>query len=107
MSTERWRLILGRAADPTAEQRLEGEKAAMDRVLEALYDTDRQGGLGRSSPNLNRWLGDIRRYFPTPVVQLMQREYDSFAATTEVCSISVVSQVAAKPRGIGKIVLYP
>ncbi|MCC7505245.1 MAG: VWA domain-containing protein [Saprospiraceae bacterium] len=46
----------------------------MDRVLEALYDADRKGGLGRSSPNVNRWLGDIRRYFPTPVVQVMQRD---------------------------------
>jgi len=74
MSTERWRLILGRAADPEGEQRLDGEQAGMDRVLEALYDADRRGGLGRSSPNVNRWLGDIRRYFPTPVVQLMQRD---------------------------------
>jgi len=74
MSTERWRLILGRAADPEGEQRLDGEQTGMDRVLEALYDADRQGGLGRSAPNVNRWLGDIRRYFPTPVVQLMQRD---------------------------------
>lgn len=74
MSTERWRLILGRAADPEGGQRLAGEQAGMDRVLEALYDADRQGGLGRSAPNVNRWLGDIRRYFPTPVVQLMQRD---------------------------------
>lgn len=73
-TAERWRLILGRAADPEGEQRLEGEQAGMDRVLEALYDADRQGGLGRSAPNVNRWLGDIRRYFPTPVVQLMQRD---------------------------------
>lgn len=46
----------------------------MDKVLEALYDTDRKGGLGSSSPNVNRWLGDIRRYFPSPVVQLLQRD---------------------------------
>lgn len=46
----------------------------MDAVLEALYDAERKGGLGRSTPNLNRWLGDIRRYFPAPVVQLLQRD---------------------------------
>ena len=46
----------------------------MDKVLEALYDTDRKAGLGSSAPNVNRWLGDIRRYFPTPVVQLLQRD---------------------------------
>ncbi|MFN0014942.1 MAG: VWA domain-containing protein [Saprospiraceae bacterium] len=72
--TERWRLILGRAADPEGEMPLQGEQADMDRVLEALYDADRHGGLGRSAPNVNRWLGDIRRYFPSPVVQLMQRD---------------------------------
>lgn len=74
MSLERWRLILGRAADPEDALSLSGDAAGMDRVLEALYDTDRKGGLGRSSPNINRWLGDIRRYFPTPVVQLLQRD---------------------------------
>ena len=46
----------------------------MDRVLSALYDSDRQGGLGSSSPNVNRWLGDIRKYFPRPVVQLIQKD---------------------------------
>ncbi len=38
------------------------------------YDADRKGGLGSSSPNINRWLGDIRKYFPTPVVQVMQKD---------------------------------
>lgn len=46
----------------------------MDEVLEALYDQDRKGELGRSAPNINRWLGDIRNYFPTSVVQIMQRD---------------------------------
>lgn len=71
---ERWRLILGRAADPEHDLPLQGDQAGMDQVLEALYDSDRKGGLGRSSPQVNRWLGDIRRYFPTPVVQLLQRD---------------------------------
>ncbi|MDW8230857.1 MAG: VWA domain-containing protein, partial [Saprospiraceae bacterium] len=30
--------------------------------------------LGRSSPRVHRWLGDIRKYFSTPVVQLLQRD---------------------------------
>lgn len=46
----------------------------MDATLEALYEGDRKGGLGSSSPNVNRWLGDIRKYFPTPVVHLLQRD---------------------------------
>lgn len=71
---QRWRLILGRAADPAEEPALSEEQLGMDRVLTALYDSDRQGGLGSSSPNVNRWLGDIRRYFPRPVVQLIQKD---------------------------------
>ncbi|MCO6488407.1 MAG: VWA domain-containing protein [Phaeodactylibacter sp.] len=71
---ERWRLILGRQADPEGEINLQGRAKGVDRVLEALYDSGRKAGLGSSSPNVNRWLGDIRRYFPTPVVQLLQRD---------------------------------
>lgn len=56
----------------------------MDAALAALYDTDetaagpgpkaRSGGLGSSAPRVTRWLGDIRTYFPTSVVQVMQRD---------------------------------
>lgn len=70
----KWRLILGREADPEGQVQLEGQAAGMDEVLEALYDSDRKAGLGSSSPNVNRWLGDIRKYFPTEVVQLLQRD---------------------------------
>ena len=65
----RWRLVLGKPAQESL-----GDAAAMDRALEALYDSDRKGGLGASAPNVSRWLGDIRTYFPTPVVQLMQKD---------------------------------
>ncbi|RMG76897.1 MAG: VWA domain-containing protein [Bacteroidetes bacterium] len=71
---EKWRLILGKQSDPKNEVGMEGEMAGMDEVLEALYDHDRKGGLGRASPNVNRWLGDIRKYFPTSVVQIMQKD---------------------------------
>lgn len=70
----KWRLILGGKADPEGTVSLEGEAAAMSDVLDALYDSDRKKGLGASAPNVNRWLGDIRRYFPKSVVQIMQRD---------------------------------
>lgn len=70
----KWRLILGKSADPQSDIGLEGEQSGMDSVLEALYDTERTGGLGNASPNVNRWLGDIRKYFPTTVVQVMQKD---------------------------------
>ena len=71
---KRWRLILGQKADPEGAFAPSGEEQGIDKVLEALYDTDRKGGLGKSAPNVNRWLGDIRKYFPTPVVQLLQKD---------------------------------
>ena len=46
----------------------------MDNSLSALYDSERSGGLGPSSPNVARWLGDIRSYFPSSVVQVMQQD---------------------------------
>lgn len=53
---------------------LDGDDLKMDAVLQALYDSDRKGGLGSSSPHVNRWLGDIRNYFPASVVRVMQQD---------------------------------
>lgn len=77
----RWRLLLGGGDDGTGVS-LAGEDVRVDAVLDALYrgqdtsaaDADRRGGLGASAPSVARWLGDIRRYFPSTVVQVMQRD---------------------------------
>ena len=73
---KRWRLVLGKQADPEQSINLGAAEKGKDGVLEALYDSDnnRKGGLGSSSPRVNRWLGDIRQYFPKSVVQLMQKD---------------------------------
>jgi len=72
----RWRLLLGSAeADELGKA-----DARLDAALHVLYDSDRPGGQGRSAglgasaPMLARWLGDIRTYFPSTVVQVMQRD---------------------------------
>lgn len=70
----RWRMILGRPAEESLGVALAGQIRERDRVLEALYDSDRRGGLGSSAPNVARWLGDIRSYFPASVVRVMQRD---------------------------------
>jgi Mg-chelatase subunit ChlD len=70
----RWRLILGGGANDGTSCQLSGSDLGMDRTLEALYDSDRKAGLGSSSPNVARWLGDIREYFPSSVVRLMQAD---------------------------------
>jgi Mg-chelatase subunit ChlD len=74
----RWRLALGGADDGTG-QGLTGDDAAIDAALSALYDGGmrsgaRGAGLGASAPTVARWLGDIRTYFPSTVVQVMQSD---------------------------------
>jgi Mg-chelatase subunit ChlD len=88
----RWRLLLGRPAGaalgfgPGAGQGSGGglsqDDQAMDAALGALYDAgqgrddrgQRSAGLNASAPRVARWLGDIRSYFPSTVVQVMQRD---------------------------------
>ena len=70
----RWRMILGGHQNDGTGFRLDGRDLEMDQALEALYDSGRQGGLGPSSPNVSRWLGDIRNFFPNTVVQVMQKD---------------------------------
>ena len=98
----RWRLLLGSsAAAGLSCGALSEDDAAIDGALEALYGggpggngglgnggpgggsggggrggraAGRTGGLGGSAPRVARWLGDIRQYFPSTVVQVMQRD---------------------------------
>ncbi|HRX84373.1 MAG TPA: VWA domain-containing protein [Phycisphaerae bacterium] len=70
----RWRLILGAGEADGVGASLSADDAAMDRALSALYDQQRGAGLGASSPNVPRWLGDIRKYFPSSTVRVMQRD---------------------------------
>ena len=76
---QKWRMILGKDADKQKKaQPLTGVDEAMDNALDALYgarnDNTRSSGLGQSAPSVNRWLGDIRRYFPTSIVKIMQKD---------------------------------
>ncbi|MFY8099771.1 MAG: hypothetical protein ACOVOA_07400, partial [Allorhizobium sp.] len=75
----RWRLALG-SDDPSG---LSVKDQRIDVALSALYgrsgDEDRngrsrRGGLNASAPRVAKWLGDIREFFPTPVVQVIQRD---------------------------------
>ncbi len=70
----RWRLVLGGGPADGVEVTLGGDDLRIDAALAALYDGERQGGLGSSAPNVARWLGDIRAYFPASVVRVMQRD---------------------------------
>jgi Mg-chelatase subunit ChlD len=67
-------MILGSDQNDGTGLTLRDVDLQIDRTLEALYDAERQGGLGPSSPNVSRWLGDIRTYFPNTVVKVMQQD---------------------------------
>jgi hypothetical protein len=85
----RWRLILGKEADPGLCQQagctnlLSPELQGLDEALGQLYggqgqgegrDSKRSAGLGGSAPRLAKWLGDIRGYFQQDVVAVIQRD---------------------------------
>ena len=83
----RWRLVLGAADEteetttgqseeaPSGEEGLSPQDQALDQALEMLYGEGGElGDLSDSAPDIARWLGDIRGYFPDNVVRIMQRD---------------------------------
>lgn len=72
----RWRLVLGAEAEGATGGVGAGRDARMDETLEAVYGGGgrRRGGLQGSAPQVARWLGDIREFFPSSVVSVMQRD---------------------------------
>ena len=83
---KRWRLLLGSGECDGIPVPLSPDQIRIDNALSALYDAGlddgrqgqemgrRSGGLGSSAPNVARWLGDIRAYFPVSVVRVMQQD---------------------------------
>jgi Mg-chelatase subunit ChlD len=82
----RWRLILGGDEADGTGCSLGARDLSIDRALNALYggtgldegeegrSKSRRGGLGGSAPSVARWLGDIREFFPSQVVRVMQKD---------------------------------
>lgn len=81
---QRWRLILGQESQSRMEamgaQPLAGELDLMDQALAAIYNRTEQGGFGSgggagkgpSSPQISRWLGDVRSLFDKELVTVIQ-----------------------------------
>jgi Mg-chelatase subunit ChlD len=72
--TRRWTLALG--VDEDMAELSEPDRR-MATALAALYDDDEKkgkGSLGGSAPRVAKWLGDIREFFPAPVVQVIQKD---------------------------------
>ncbi|MBX2804814.1 MAG: VWA domain-containing protein [Hyphomicrobiales bacterium] len=71
-----WRLALGTETDALSQR-----DQRLDHALGALYDhagngasAKGKGSLTGSAPRVAKWLGDIREFFPTNVVQVIQRD---------------------------------
>ncbi len=85
-------MVLGAEGEGLVSRPLSGEDAGRDRALSMLYGASGPGtddlsphdnratvgprwaGLGASAPSVARWLGDVRTYFPTSVVRVMQQD---------------------------------
>jgi VWA domain containing CoxE-like protein len=67
----RWALALGGDEDGLSDT-----DRRMSLALDALYEDEKpkSAGLGGSAPRVARWLGDIREFFPAPVVQVIQKD---------------------------------
>jgi hypothetical protein len=78
----RWRLLLGGGNCDGTGCSLSGADIGIDQAVSALYDSNSEDvqkdnrlvGMGASKPNVARWLGDIRAYFPSSVVRVMQQD---------------------------------
>jgi Mg-chelatase subunit ChlD len=82
---EKWRLMLGGGEADGIGMRLSEYMDGVDQSLSVLYEFDKtnsfdyddekgKGGQGASHPGISRWLGDIRKYFPQSVVNVMQND---------------------------------
>lgn len=83
----RWRLILGQDSQDRFNQMgnapLTKEQDLMDQALAAIYNRTESGGFGMqgggagrgaSSPQITRWLGDVRRLFDKELVTVIQSD---------------------------------
>ena len=70
----RWQLALGGDDQSCLSDRDQRLSLALSALYNAPSQAKGRGSLGASSPRVARWLGDIREFFPTPVVQIIQRD---------------------------------
>lgn len=74
--SRRWQMILGGDESEFAHTLSDRDKR-LSQALTALYgdgDDGKKSGLGRSAPKVAKWLGDIREFFPSSVVQVVQKD---------------------------------
>ena len=102
----RWQLAVGDEDAGAGANALSDRDRRLSAALSALYGTEPKkgkGGLGASAPRVARWLGDIREFFPSTLVQVIQKDAferlnlksllmePEFLETLEACISSPIS----------------
>ena len=102
---QRWRLLLGEAAQPAMNacgEILTEEARAADAALEWLYGRDperiargeRSGGSGASQLTTPEWINDVHRLFPQEVIERLERDaVERFAIDEVVTSLEVLDRL--------------
>jgi len=85
----------------------------MDEALGAIYEVEderpeekgeRSAGLGKSAPRIAKWLGDIRSYFPTDVVTVIQQDAIERKGLTQLLfEPEILSQVTPSIELVGTL----
>ncbi|WP_211348740.1 VWA domain-containing protein [Nocardioides litoris] len=117
MTTDRWRLVLGRYADQRLPAPTDAQGLRREEALDYLYgreyagrgsredrgDDGRDegdgsgpgaGGLGPSAPRVVDWLGQVRDLFPTETVEVVERHaLDRYGLTELVSDPEVLARM--------------
>lgn len=115
----RWRLVLGKVAEPACGACLNGEDAARDAALEWLYgrdealeergirrDTGEQGGHGPSQMTVPTWINDVHRLFPKETIERLERDaVEKFHIHEVVTNAEVLERVEPNPALLRAVLL--
>ena len=93
---------------------LSADQLAMDQALAAIYDEttgeeqqrsrQRSAGLGPSAPSLAKWLGDIRTYFKSDVVTVIQNDAIERKGLTQLLfEPEMLKNVEPNPQLVGTL----
>ncbi|MEY4561191.1 MAG: hypothetical protein RLZZ618_468 [Pseudomonadota bacterium] len=107
-ATERWRLLLGEAAQPALNAGLSDRGMAMDRALAWLYgrdeqqDTtdrlDRHGGSEASQLTVPEWINDIHELFPKETIERLERDaIERYGIDEVVTNLDVLERATPNP----------
>ncbi len=107
-ASERWRLLLGEAAQPGLQGGLGTRGGAMDRALAWLYgrddavdDTDRldrHGGSEASRLSVPEWINEIHELFPKETIERLERDaIERYGIDEVVTNLEVLERAEPNP----------